>query len=321
MLARPASSVALLVMVASCTLLMSCQSTRTSHPAMSYAEITDRILSSPPSVRTFLRDGPFRVQVREDFRIRVTAEEIVETDVYLAHHKEKAPLVIFQHGNRAHRGVHAKQAERLASWGFHCLSVEQPNRHRWMKNGHNLADLVRLLYKWPKLLNERFDRNRILLVGHSFGGSAISIASGRSAPVKGLILLDPALVSKRVKPYLQKIKTPTILLGADPAVFRSRRRSTFFRSIPSEVMEISIAGATHNDAQYPELFDWYDVLGIQHSTSTVRQELFTAFIVTSAFSLVATESTELAWRAAIKYDHLLKQKRRKRPRIRDEIYY
>ena len=68
-----------------------------------------------------------------------------------------------------------------------------------------------MIHAWPKLLDEKIDHEKIILVGHSFGGSAISIAVGKGAPAAGLILLDPALISKGVK------KSP-FGLQADPGV-------------------------------------------------------------------------------------------------------
>ncbi len=111
--------------------------------------------------------GPFQYKVEENFEIRVSKDEIVKTDIFLVESREKKPLLIFQHGNKAHKGVHKEQAKRAASWGFNVITVEQPNVKRWLTNGKVLSDLTKLLYKWPQILNSKFDKENIILIGHS----------------------------------------------------------------------------------------------------------------------------------------------------------
>ena len=57
--------------------------------------------------------------------------------------------------------------------------------------------------------------DQILLVGHSFGGSASIIAAAKGARVRGLILLDPAVVHNKVVRQMRRVKVPVILIGAD----------------------------------------------------------------------------------------------------------
>ena len=44
-----------------------------------------------------------------------------------------------------------------------------------------------------------------------------------------------------------------MLLGADRSIFRSRKRRLFYDEIGGEVGEVSIRGATHDDAQHPNI--------------------------------------------------------------------
>ena len=246
--------------------------------------------SNQTTFDTFKKVGPYSYEVEENFSIRVSRDEVVNTDVFLVKSNEKRPLLIFQHGNKAHKGVHKEQAKRAASWGFNVLTVEQPNVKRWITNGKVLGSLTKLIYSWPQLLNNNFDRDNIVLVGHSFGGSAASIAAGSGAPVKGIILLDPALVSKKVIPFLRKIKSNVVLLGADRKVFKSRRRNKFYRNIKKNMIEVSIKDSTHNDAQYPNLFSLKQTLGLEHATNIERQNTFTSAIITAAFSMTKGNS-------------------------------
>ena len=86
------------------------------------------------------------------------------------------------------------------------------------RNGRMLAQVTELLQKNPALLNANIDGGKILLVGHSFGGSSVAIAMGDGAPVLGGVLLDPAIADGDLRGALGRIKKPLILIGADEYV-------------------------------------------------------------------------------------------------------
>ena len=248
------------------------------------------------SIQHYMRKGPHSFSQLTDFRIRISAKVQLVTDVYLANlSTKKAPLVIFQHGNRSDKSRHRNQAKHLATWGFHSLVLNQPNRHQWMENGHNLSRLIRLLHQWPRMLDNKFLPNSIILVGHSFGGSAIAIAAGKKSPVRGLIFLDPALFDPKVKAYLKRVSVPSIIIGADRRIFTARKRQAFYRSIPRNIMEVSVKNATHNDAQNPNMFVFKEFFGLSPAPSEIRQNFFMGAIVASVTSL-ANGSTNRAWK-------------------------
>lgn len=279
----------------------------------SFSQLKSYVFAQRPNVNIFEKDGPFRYEELRDFAIRINPSELLNSDVYFADHKDKAPLVIIQHGNRASKAVHREQGKRIATWGMHALVLSQPNQGRWMENGETLYRLVKLLHTWPSILGNRFDKENIIVTGHSFGGSAIAIASGKGAPIKGAIFLDPALVNNKVKKYLKLIDIPTILLGADKRIFKSRKRYEFFRLVPKNAIEVSIRGATHNDAQSPPLFSLRQIIGIEHATSKERQEMFTAAILASSFSLAVTGKNLYAWNSflpEIRRGNLIRPKRK-----------
>ena len=94
----------------------------------------------------------------------------------------------------------------------------------------------------------------------------------------------------------KRIKVPTVILGADKKVFTSRRRNTFFRMIPENVMEISVAKSTHNDAQYPHMFKWKQWFGMAQSPKPKFQERFTAAMTTAVISITNGGDTGVAWK-------------------------
>ncbi len=209
------------------------------------------LLSHKADLDAFRLRGPFDVVVQSNREVRLSATEAFSTDLYLAGHADKAPLVIILHGYDNAKEDHAYQAMHLASWGMHCLTVQLPNRGPWIANGKMLAKIVEFIQRRPESVNGRIDTGKIILAGHSFGGAAASVALGDGAPAVGGILLDPAAISRDLPKYLAQIRVPVIVLGADERITLARNRAYFYQFIRSGVSEVSLRDTTHEDAEYP----------------------------------------------------------------------
>jgi len=99
----------------------------------SFSEIRSFLLNKQPSLKIFRQNGPFSHHMHKNFAIRVTTTDLIFTDLFLADHNQKAPLVIFVHGNGSWKEAHRFQAISIASWGMHALTLQMPNYKRWMK--------------------------------------------------------------------------------------------------------------------------------------------------------------------------------------------
>lgn len=239
--------------------------------------------------------GPYTFTTDHNRVLDVTHDLHVVVDLYQPNLKNSAPLVIIQHGNHSKKEAHQNHCERLASWGFYCIAMQQQNFGHWMENGKNLNLITKMIYVNPKLIGDYVDPDKIILVGHSFGGSAVSIAIADGAPVMGAVLLDPAVVHKLVLSKLQKVRSPIFLLGADKKVFFARDRKQFGKRIPSEYFEISVRGATHDDAQNPSVHA-ASTYGIDPFTSNKQREVFTEALLVNTISLAATGSFVDGWK-------------------------
>jgi pimeloyl-ACP methyl ester carboxylesterase len=258
----------------------------TSIKARTVGELQGYLLNRPPDVDLFRLRGPFAVSVQIDRQLQVSAAEQVIADRYLSAPAEKAPLVIFLHGHENSKADHAYQALHVASWGMHSLSIQLPNTGPWTANGRTLARLVAAIHREPQLVDSRVDGSRIVLVGHSFGASAVAVALAEGAPAVGAVLLDAAGIGKELPKYLKQIKRPVILLGADEHVSATRNREYFYRFIPGGVAEVSIKDATHEDAQFPA-----EVVG----DTQEPQLAFVSTLTSGAFSLSFTGKSDYAW--------------------------
>jgi pimeloyl-ACP methyl ester carboxylesterase len=244
------------------------------------------LLKTKPDVDQFRLRGPFAVTADTSHEIRLSPNERIEADLYLAAPAGKAPLVIFMHGYASSKDSHTYQAMHVASWGMHSLSVQLPNTGQWTSNGKTLARLVNLISRSPELIDSRIDSGKIILVGHSFGGTSVAIALSEGARAAGAILLDPASVGRDLPVILRKISSPVIVLGADEHVSATRNRDYFYRYIPAKVAEVSIKDASHEDAQYPSQFA---------QTNEEMQISFTSALTAAAMSLGATGKFDYAW--------------------------
>lgn len=263
---------------------------------VTFAELTAELMKREPSLADFDQEGPFKYDVRVNRVFRVTKTDTLVTDVAIPRYRSRAPLVIVSHGNHSRKEAHRSQIQRLASYGFYAVAVQLPNTGQWMENGTLIAKLARKFARRPKLIDPNVDTSRIILAGHSFGGSAITVAAGQGAPVAGLVLLDPAVASMKLPLYMKKVDVPVMLIGADMSLFRSRKRRLFDRHMGGEFAEVSVRGATHDDAQGPSMFS-LTTFGFDPYTSEERQRTFAAAITASAFSIAATGTLDYAWSA------------------------
>ncbi|MDB5809138.1 MAG: hypothetical protein JWN94_1260 [Betaproteobacteria bacterium] len=250
------------------------------------AALQNHLLTHKADLDMFRLRGPFPVTVDTNHEIGLSSSEHINSDLFLAAPAGKAPLVIFMHGYASTKESHSYQAMHLASWGLHSMSVQLPNTGSWNANGKTLARIVNLIQRSPELVDRRVDVDRIILVGHSFGGTSVCIALAEGARAAGGILLDPASVGRDLPAYLRKIAAPVIVLGADEHVSETRNRDFFYRYIQAGVGEISIKNASHEDAQFPSQLA---------QTTEELQVSFVSALTAADISLSATGKFDYAW--------------------------
>ena len=290
-------SVSLLVMV--CLALASgCvrlpPTEKTSLSPKTVAELQRYLLAHKADLELFRLRGPFDVSVQKNHEVRLSATERINTDLFLSAPAEKAPLVIFLHGYDSSKEAHANQAIHVASWGMHSLTLQLPNNGPWGTNGRTLARIVSFVHRSPAVIDSRIDVNKIILVGHSFGGSAVAVALAEGAPAAGGVLLDPAAIGRELPKLLQQITKPVMVLGADDEVASARNRDYFYRFVRSGIAEVSIRDAAHEDAQYPSESALRN-FGIDLHTTEALQVTFVSAITSAAISLSATGTFDYAW--------------------------
>ena len=257
------------------------------------AELQRYLLSRKPDVEQFRFRGPFAVLERRDLKIPVSGLTL-EADLYLCAEARKAPLVIVLHGQDNSKEDHAFQAMHLASWGMHALALDLPNHGPWIANGRTLARLVDAIHRKPQLVDGSIDADKIILVGHSFGETAVATALGEGAPALGGVLLDPAGIGRQLPQLLKRITVPVMVIGADEGIWPTRNRGQFYRFIPTAVGEISIRDTVHEDAQYPNQHTLRAFEDDPDDTEEA-QITFVSALTASAFSLAATGSIDYGW--------------------------
>jgi pimeloyl-ACP methyl ester carboxylesterase len=245
-------------------------------------------------VAQFRFRGPFAIVERRDLEIPLDSDLTVKADLYLCAAARKAPLVIVLHGNNNSKEDHAFQAMHLASWGMHGMALDLPKRGPWIANGRTLAKLADAIHRTPQLVDTHIDADKIILVGHSFGATAVATALGEGAPALGGVLLDPTAIGRGLSQLLKRITVPVMVIGADEEVRPARNRGQFYRFIPRAVGEISIRDTVHEDAQYPNQQTLRTFEDDPEDTEEA-QIAFMSALTASAFSLAATGNIDYAW--------------------------
>jgi dienelactone hydrolase len=261
--------------------------------AMIAEPIHANILLLAPDIKRFQEVGPFEVTDQFDRDVTVDLNRTIVVDHFAAKTKDPLPLVIICHGNFSGKNAHRDQARQLASWGFHVVTMEVPNRDQWLQNGEILTRFTEMMHRLPLMLGSNVDSNRIIVVGHSFGGSAAVVAIGRGAPVIGAVLLDPAVVHPKVVTAMKRIELPLVLLGSDRQVFLARGRSQFSKNMAGEMLEVSVPQSTHDDAQGPSMFS-RSVLGVDPYTSNDRQKLFGSLLTVAVIGMSTSGTLDFA---------------------------
>jgi pimeloyl-ACP methyl ester carboxylesterase len=174
------------------------------------------------------------------------------------------------------------------------MAVDLPNHGTCIANGRTLAKLVDALHRNQQIVDGRIDAGKIILVGHSFGATAVAAALGEGAPALGGVLLDPAAIGRQLPQLLKRITVPVMVIGADEDIWPTRNRSQFYRFIPRTVGEISIRDTVHEDAQYPNERT-LRVFEEDPDDTEEAQIAFVSALTASAFSLAATGGIDYAW--------------------------
>jgi pimeloyl-ACP methyl ester carboxylesterase len=267
----------------------------TSIKASSFGDLQGQLQDSVKSdIDLFKSRGPFTVSAQQDRELRLSRTERIRMDVYASAPAEPAPLVVFLHGHDSSKRAHAYQAEHLASWGMHCVSIQLPSQGPWLRNGRTLTRIVRMIHRSPEVIGRGINPNKIILVGHSFGASAVSIAVAEGAPVAGAILLDPAAVGRELPQLLRKVDKPLMVLGADDELSYARNRDYFYDYVRGRIAEVSIKDATHEDAQYPSEYALRN-LGFDPYTTEEAQKSFVSALTSAAISLSTSGTFDYAW--------------------------
>jgi pimeloyl-ACP methyl ester carboxylesterase len=236
------------------------------------------------------------VRPLKDVEIEVGPQGRIFADVYACVAAEKAPLVILLHGYGNSKDDHVFQALQVATWGMHAIAVDLPNNGPWIGHGRTLARLVKAIREAPRKIDSHIDVQSIILVGHSFGATAVAAALAEGAQVSGAVLLDPAGIGRQLPALLRKVNVPVMVIGADEEIWPARNREYFYRFIPRGVAEISIRDAVHEDAQYPT--DRPLLPPADEPIATEESQItFVSALTAGAFSLAATGTLDYAWRA------------------------
>jgi pimeloyl-ACP methyl ester carboxylesterase len=115
-----------------------------------------------------------------------------ETSVRVIEHPGKDPAVVFLHGLPGTAQDFDAVAERLP--GRHTIAFDRPGFGFSSGGYHPVAEQLQTI----RQLIEALGPSRVVLVGHSYGGTlALAYAEQRPQDVRGLVLVDAAAAGQR----------------------------------------------------------------------------------------------------------------------------
>lgn len=247
------------------------------------------VLTRAPTMQAFAENGPFTFTITSNL-VKKVGPQVLLYDLFAPTSRDKTPLVVLVHGNLSRKEAHHGQAQHLASHGFHVAILQLRSHSQWLSNGDLLQAFVRHLQNDLALLLPNADTSRMILAGHSFGGSAVVSAASQLKDIRGLVLLDPALSDPQIVASMRRIMMPMVILQADQRLYRAKGRE-LFASVPlGPICELEFKGATHNDAQYPSQYALSGYGFDPYTTPKVQRRMSVA-LTASAFSLGYMHST------------------------------
>jgi predicted dienelactone hydrolase len=115
------------------------------------------------------------------------------------------PVVLICHGWAASVYDHEDNADHLASRGMAAVLFQQPNRWSgdtplWARQIEDALDELARLDADPRSsIFGELDLSRVALMGHSYGGAAVTMVAARDPRVKACVALAPVNQGNRAK--------------------------------------------------------------------------------------------------------------------------
>ncbi len=214
--------------------------------------------------------------VKETHRVMCGADSVT-VDFYFQPEAPPQPLVVVAHGFSRGRRHMAGWGMELARRGMIAAVPTQPHLAKHVRNGNALARLLELGRegKWPVPVQSD---GKSALVGFSMGGLTTLLASAALAePVDAWVGLDPVDLNERGAAKAPQVKTPGLVLLAEPATFNLHANVLDTLKLyggPLQVLRVK--GATHCDPESPS-----DLLGqlACGRVDAARHEVFRAAVM------------------------------------------
>lgn len=184
----------------------------------------------------------------------------IPTQVYFPEGASSAPTVIVMHGYFRNGSFHAEMARTLASRGFVVIVPDMPCGAGGCDHEANAMQLA-ALFDWAiaeaadasSMIAGMVDSTRLGLVGHSWGGLAVHLATAMDARVRAVVLLDPNDDGTDGLDVAGDIAVPNAQLLADvPGGCNSAWRPTeTYAATAAPKLQVTVAGSGHCDPEEP----------------------------------------------------------------------
>ena len=175
----------------------------------------------------------------------------VDVDIYVSEHAVPEGVAILAHGFARSRMRHRELARALAAEGFIAVVPDLPDLVSAGKNADAIVALARNLEAGEAGV-PAVPRERLVLVGTSFGGLVTAIAATRLPGLAGWVGLDPVDRGRTALDAVSKLDAPAIVLLAEPSLCNLHGGGgKIARAAPVLLRSIVVQGASHCDFEGP----------------------------------------------------------------------
>ena len=176
----------------------------------------------------------------------------VSVDTYRPSAASPRGAAILVHGLAASRGHLRYLGEALAAAGFVAVVPDLPDFIDASRDARAIVSLVQMIESGQAPGVAVTPRDRLVLVGMSFGGLVTVMAASELPGLGGWVGLDPVDTTQTATREASKVTAPAVvLLGKSSLCNLYGSGSVIARAIPGLLRATVVAGASHCDFEGP----------------------------------------------------------------------
>ena len=180
-------------------------------------------------------------------------DQSVSVDVYEPTEASARGVAILAHGFTASRAHHRYLGEALAASGFIAVVPDLPDFIDASRNAAAIVSLAHMIESGEAGIGvPATTRDRLVLVGTSFGGLVTVLAAAELPGLGGWVGMDPVDTTRSAARAASKLTAPAVVLLGKPSLCNLYGSgSSIARAVPGLLRSTVVEDASHCDFEGP----------------------------------------------------------------------